>query len=306
MAQVNLHALEKATKEELIEAFDGKYITVGDHNSALVCFKVDGNQVKAINHPSKCAEVVSVYISAKGRICAEFTDKERCGKVRILSNGDFAFGSKLRPVTISESKRQMLGKSDDADKKNVSRLAKKYYKKATKLYKKKQYWEAVETVKKAAELGYAKAQRRYAHALEKGKGADKDLEQAKIWYEKAALQNDVEAQFRLGNIYRLDGDYEPALKWTKKAANSGHVGAQNNVGYMYKKGMATGWGDSDEALKWYTMAAEGGNKVGQYNVCLILYRKGAHKYTEAKKWCERSAGQGYRHASDLLERMENW
>ena len=301
MAQVNLHALEKATREELMEAFDGKYITV-DAGTSLACFKVSGNKIKVINHKSKCADVDGVSIRRKGGICIEFPNKERCARVRVLSNGDFAMGKKLRPIAIYDSRRKMLGASGKVDNKNESKLAKKYYKKASKLYKKKQYWEAVEIFKKAADLGYSDAQRRYAYALEKGKGADKDLEQAKIWYEKAALQGDVKAQFILGNIYRLDSDYEPALKWTKKAANSGHVGAQNNVGYMYKKGMATGWGDSDEALKWYTMAAEGGNKVGQYNVCLILYRKGAHKYTEAKKWCKRSAG----HASDLLERMENW
>jgi len=305
LISTNLLSVEKASREDLIEAFDGKYISI-EMRKSLVCFKVDGNKIKVVNHESKCADVEDISIRKKGAICIEFPSKEKCNRIRVLTNGDFAMGKRLRPIYIFDSKKEMLGSLSKVDDNNVSKLAKKQYKKGSKLYKRKKYWEAVELFKKSAELGHSKAQSRYAYALEKGKGVDKNRETSIEWYKKSAAQDNTSAQARLGWMLMKDGDYKPALEWLKKAANGGNFGAQNNVGYMYKKGMATGWGNQDEAIKWYTMAAEGGNKVGQYNVCLILYRRGAHKYTEAKVWCERSAGQGYRHARDLLKKMDNW
>jgi len=305
LISTNLLSAEKANRDELLEVFDGKFILI-DGQSTQACFGVQGNSIEIIQQKGKCDKLIDISISSRGAICVETSKRESCRRVRVLSNGDFAWGKSRRSITIFDSKIKLLGGASEIDNKGESRLARDYYRQAGRLYKKKKYWKAVEIVKKAADLGHVKAQYRYARALEKGKGADKDIDQAKNWYEKAAIQGDQNSQFSLGNIYRKDGDYKPALKWLQKAANAGSAAAQNNVGYMYKKGMATGWGDPDEALKWYTMAAEGGNKVGQYNVCLILYRKGAHKYTEAKKWCKRSAGQGYRHASDLLEKMNNW
>ncbi len=277
---------EKAERGILLEAFDGKFIHI-DGQSTQACFSVQGNSIEIIHQKGKCDKLIDISISSRGAICVETSKRESCRRVRVLSNGDFAWGKSRRSITIFDSKIKLLGGASEIDNKGESRLARDYYRQAHKLYKKKNYWKAVELFKKSADLGYAKAQSRYAYALDKGKGVDKDIDQAKIWYEKAAIQGSESSQFRLGNIYRKDGDYKPALKWLQKAANAGNAAAQNNVGYMYKKGMATGWGDPDEALKWYTMAAEGGNKVGQYNVCLILYRKGAHKYTEAKKMVQK-------------------
>jgi len=304
--QANAISATKATRGELIEAFDGKFIMV-EGRSHRACFFVEGNSINAIEEGKRCDRLAEIDINSRGLLCIENTDGDsNCARVRNLSNGDFAWGKRKMPITIYDTREALTGGVLKADNKNTSLEAKKYYRQARKLYKKKKYWEAVELFKKSADLGYEKAQRKYAKALEKGKGVDKNREASIEWYKKSAAQDNTSSQARLGWMLMKDGDYKPALEWLKKAANGGNFGAQNNVGYMYKKGMATGWGNPDEALKWYTMAAEGGNKVGQYNVCLILYRKGAHKYTEAKIWCKRSAGQGYRYARDLLQKMDNW
>ena len=300
----NLLSAEKASRGDLLEAFDGKYISFEMRNS-LVCFKVDGNKVKVVKHESKCADIEEVSIRRRGAVCVEFPNKERCARVRILSNGDFAMGKRLNPIYIYNNKKKMVGASSEADANNESRLAKKQYKKAIRLYKRKKYYQAFELFKQSAELGYTKSEFRLGYMYAKAKGVDKDENQAKAWYEKAANKGDSSAQFNLGVLLRFD-DVDESVKWLKKSANNGNAAAQNNLGVMYKLGHIGGWGNPDEALKWYMMAAEGGNKVGQYNVCAIYYNKGAHKYNEAKIWCERAKNQGYSKASRLLDKMDSW
>ena len=304
LISTNLLSAEKANREDLIEAFDGKYISF-EMRSSLVCFKVDGNKVKVVKHQSKCADIEEVSIRRKGAICIEFPNKERCARVRVLSNGDFALGKKLRPIYIHDNKIKMLGVSSEVDANNESKLAKKQYRKANKLYKRKKYYQAFELFKQSAELGYAKSEFRLGYMYAKAKGVDKDEKKAREWYEKSANKGNSSAQFNLGTLLRFD-DVDESVKWLKKAANNGHAPAQNNLGVMYKLGHIGGWGNPDEALKWYMMAAEGGNKAGQVNVCAIYYNKGAHKYNEAKIWCERAKNQGSSKASRLLDKMNSW
>ena len=304
--QANAISATKATRGELIEAFDGKFIMV-EGRSHRACFFVEGNSINAIEEGKRCDRLAEIDINSRGLLCIENTDGDsNCARVRNLSNGDFAWGKRKMPITIYDTREALTGGALKADNKNTSLEVKKLYRKASKLYKKKAYWEATELFKEAADLGYAKAQRRYAYALEKGKGEDKNTNQAIVWYKKAANQSDKSAQFRLGNLFYKKGEYTSAVEWLKKAADSGSAAAQNNVGYMYKNGTVTGFGDNAEAIKWYMMSAEGGNKVGQYNVCAILYNKGAHMYDEAKKWCRRAEAQGYSLARNLIERMDEW
>ena len=304
LISTNLLSAEKANREDLIEAFDGKYISF-EMRSSLVCFKVDGNKVKVVKHQSKCADIEEVSIRRKGAICIEFPNKERCARVRILSNGDFALGKKLRPIYIHDNKTKMFGASSEVDANNESRLAKKQYRKANKLYKRKKYYQAFELFKQSAELGYTKAEFKLGYMYAKAKGVDKDEKKAREWYEKAANKGSPSAQFNLGALLRFE-DVDESVKWLKKSANNGNSAAQNNLGVMYKLGHIGGWGDPEEALKWYMMAAEGGNKTGQGNVCAILYNKGAHKYKEAEIWCQRAANQGNNKARQILDKIKSW
>ena len=61
------------------------------------------------------------------------------------------------------------------------------------------------------------------------------------------------------------------------------------------------------AHQWYLKSAKLGNKTGQYNVCLHLYKgTGVQRnIAEAKKWCKRSADQGFNKADKLLRKIND-
>ena len=56
----------------------------------------------------------------------------------------------------------------------------------------------------------------------------KKLSLARYWYQRAALQGIVSAQFNLGTLYLID-DLERSLFWFKKAAANGHARAQQQI-----------------------------------------------------------------------------
>ena len=67
--------------------------------------------------------------------------------------------------------------------------------------------------------------------------AEKDYAQASQWYRKAADQGDADAQTNLGFLYAnghgVAQDYAQALQWYRKAADQGYASAQYNLGVMY-------------------------------------------------------------------------
>ena len=71
--------------------------------------------------------------------------------------------------------------------------------------------------------------------------ASKDMEQAAYWFEKAAEQGYAAAQRILGQIYLAgqgaERDYAEAYKWSELAASQGHEGAIGQLEYL--KGMMT-------------------------------------------------------------------
>lgn len=75
-----------------------------------------------------------------------------------------------------------------------------------------------------------------------GEILDVDYQQAKIWYEKAADQNDPRAQAKLGVMYAnclgVNQDYQQSKSWFEKAAEQGHVDDQYNLGLIYENGEA--------------------------------------------------------------------
>ena len=76
---------------------------------------------------------------------------------------------------------------------------------------------------KAAQMGYAPAQRNLAGFLASGHGIERNIESARFWYLAAANQGDIHAQYMLGSRY---GANERAqLKWLWKAAERGHAAA---------------------------------------------------------------------------------
>ena len=84
-----------------------------------------------------------------------------------------------------------------------------------------------------------------------------------------AEQGDIDALYKLGNIYRMgDGvprDAVEAVKWYRLAAENGKAWAGYNLGVMYSFGDGVPENDA-EAVKWYRLAAEQGYALAQYNL----------------------------------------
>lgn len=84
---------------------------------------------------------------------------------------------------------------------------KKEYKIGYKLYQEKRYNEALPHITYAAEKGYADAQFLLGDYYENiNSNEDKDGDKTEMWYERAAAQGHIEAQYRLGMFYALSWD----------------------------------------------------------------------------------------------------
>lgn len=83
----------------------------------------------------------------------------------------------------------------------------------------------LKTLQKLAEEGDAEAQLNLGKYHATPHNAAPDLEQAEIWYRKAASQGNAEAQYRLGHLYYrgkggLQQNYEEAYFWFILAARN--------------------------------------------------------------------------------------
>lgn len=92
----------------------------------------------------------------------------------------------------------------------------------------KNFGEAASHLKFAAEKGQSIGQYNYGTLFLTGSGVHKDIEQAKYWFEKSAIQNLASAQISLGKIYAWGFDKkgvnnEMALYWLNKAKDQGAI-----------------------------------------------------------------------------------
>lgn len=94
------------------------------------------------------------------------------------------------------------------------------------------------------------------------------FEEAAKFYQKAAEQGHVPAQFNMGIMYDIGRgvtqDYQQAIFWYGKAAEHGSVQAQNNLGFMYSEGKGVAR-DYITAHMWFNIAGARGNEDGRRN-----------------------------------------
>ena len=82
---------------------------------------------------------------------------------------------------------------------------------------------AVKWYRRAAELGYAPAQRNLGGMYGAGRGVAEDQVLARYWFLAAANQDDAQAQFVIGKQY--SSSEKAALGWLWRAARQGHAQA---------------------------------------------------------------------------------
>lgn len=133
----------------------------------------------------------------------------------------------------------------------------------------KRYEDAVHMYRLAAENGDPLAQKSLREMYEKGRGIERDHDQAVYWdrkyseqFRKPAERGNAVAQLNLGLMYARASDDKEAMKWYRLAADQGNAKAQVMIGDMYFHG----WGvvqDDAQAEHWYLMAAKQGSMAGK-------------------------------------------
>jgi TPR repeat protein len=116
--------------------------------------------------------------------------------------------------------------------------------------------------------------------------------------ELVAAAQDAEAQYILGELYRLGKevgqDFEKAAMWYRKSAEQGHAEAQVELGLMYSQGRGVAQ-DYAEGAAWTRRAADQGLSAAQFY--MGLHCGGGHgiplSWAEAAQWFRKAADQGH-------------
>jgi hypothetical protein len=138
--------------------------------------------------------------------------------------------------------------------------------------------------------------------------APKDFVQAMDLYRKAAEQGDRSAELYMGLAYDLGQDVPKsameAAQWYRKAAAQGSASAASNLGILYHEGDGMPR-DSVEAAVWFERAAARGSASAQYGLGRMYYRGDGvpQSYPQAAAWLEKAAIQGNAQAQILLSYM---
>jgi TPR repeat protein len=90
-----------------------------------------------------------------------------------------------------------------------------------------------------------------------------------------ATQGNAKAQHNLGAMYLngqgVEQDIDQAILWFKKAAEQGVVLAQHNLGAIYLQGVGQQPPDPIEAVHWFTLAAMQGDPRSQYSLGALYF-----------------------------------
>lgn len=167
--------------------------------------------------------------------------------------------------------------------------------------------KAIDYLEPAARAGHIEAQNLLGLVLYK----EKNYFQAMQWIKKAAEQGNSIAQYNLGKLYYKGClgkvDYKNALIWFTEAANNGSDEANNMLGVMYEEGKGVTQ-NYNTAYDYYLIAANAGNVAAQYNIgCLIEYNKVTSyrlDVTDAIMWFELAAKQGDKDAEKELKKFQ--
>lgn len=127
--------------------------------------------------------------------------------------------------------------------------------------------KAVQLYHSAAEHGYPEAQNLMGILYSTGAdGVTEDDKQALDWFQKAADQGFAKAEKNLGDMYffghGIDKDFAQALTWYGKAADQQFADAQFRLGFMYEKGLGVD-PNNQTAIDQYTKAVRNGSVDAQ-------------------------------------------
>lgn len=173
---------------------------------------------------------------------------------------------------------------------------------------------AVKQLKHQAYLGVVGAQFVLAQAYEHGMGVKKDLDEARLWYQKAVLQNDLRAQYQLALMQFQSTNFsekKAALRNLRDAAFKGDALAAYVFALISEQDIKTEDGkivqlaDLDEAKSMLMLAAVNQNGLAKFRLaewisreqtqCLSLYAK-EERYRLLKQLYRGAVKDGVREA----------
>jgi uncharacterized protein len=133
-------------------------------------------------------------------------------------------------------------------------------------------------------------------------GATPDMDQSKIWIERAAQQGLAKAQYALASIYltghTLDDD-RVALKWFQIATDQGFHQAQTHFGWKSDDVEKIPTNTKVKIVKNYELAAQQGDAKAQYALAWF-YKEWVGDFEQALYWFRRAADQGHMAAENRL------
>lgn len=176
------------------------------------------------------------------------------------------------------------------------------------------YSANISILKQRANQGNVESQLQLAFMYASGDGVDSDLEQAFLWFTKAAEQGNVDAQFYLGVMYfegdGINQDSQAAFKWFSLAAEQGDANAQCGLGMLYHEGQGTEQ-NFEQAFNWFTKSATQDNSDAQFNLG-SMYEKGEFVPQDLKQamvWFEKACELGDQDAcvkaNDLSAKLQD-
>lgn len=171
---------------------------------------------------------------------------------------------------------------------------------------------APDALKQAVRNGEPNALFEIGRRYTDGDGTAKNLEQAAIWYERAANLGFAPAQYIIGNFnekgFGLDKNADQARQWYEKAASGGHVIAMHNLAVLQATPNALApEPNMNEAFKWFSKAADYGVRDSQVNAG-IFHTKGFGtdvNLVEAYKWFSIAAKAGDKDAANKRDLIAN-
>ncbi|WP_133140780.1 tetratricopeptide repeat protein [Legionella genomosp. 1] len=152
-------------------------------------------------------------------------------------------------------------------------------------------------------LGNSSAQFEIGQLYQYGIGVVKNIDQAIIYYQLAAAQQDVRAEYNLGVMY-LEGktnpvDYQKGIEWMTDAAFKGNAYAQYVLANIYEKGLTDPNGNEmikpnhQQAMAMYYLASANHFGEAEYRLADYLVKEKQSGLSQAAK----------KHRSDLIKRL---
>ena len=143
----------------------------------------------------------------------------------------------------------------------------------------------------------------------RGEGVPQDYRQARVWFEKAAMQGLGEAQYNLGAMLEqglgTEKNATTARAWYEKAAGQGNAHAQYNLARLYLTGKGTSQ-NIGKAGEWMQKAAEQGMTEAKERFSMLFdSQSGSFKPAKIQLWIEQSVQTGGEKAKILQEKIRS-